>query len=91
MSEKEILLYLFLILASDKNGLSFYSRDSICSLLKFSSEQYTRALNGLLNKDLIEFDGTVFQVLELPKSSPPLISASLFDVRQLAKRLVKEM
>ena len=33
LSQKEILLYLFLVLVSDRHGLSFYSYDSICSLL----------------------------------------------------------
>lgn len=91
LDQKEILLYLFLILASDRNGLSFYSRDSICRLLKLSLDQFNKALKDLIGKDLIEFDGTVFQVLELPESPPPLISPSLFDVKQLAKRLVKEV
>ena len=31
-------------------------------------ETYIRARNGLINKDLIAFDGTRFQVLSLPKS-----------------------
>lgn len=39
LSQKELLLYLFLILASDRNGLSFYSYDSICSLLQITPEQ----------------------------------------------------
>ncbi len=91
LDQKEVLLYLFLTLASDRNGLSFYSRDSICSILQFSLDQFNKALNGLINKDLIEFDGTVFQVLELPMSPPPLISPSLFDVKQLANRLMKEV
>jgi hypothetical protein len=29
-------------------------------------DQYISARNGLIEKDLIAFDGTVFQVLELP-------------------------
>ena len=66
LSQKELLLYLFLILASDRNGLSFYSYDSICSLLQMTPEQYIQARNGLMDKDLIAFDGTLFQVLDLP-------------------------
>ena len=66
LSQKELLLYLFLILASDRYGLSFYSYDSICSLLQITADQYVKARNGLMDKDLIAFDGTLFQVLDLP-------------------------
>jgi hypothetical protein len=66
LDQKELLLYLFLILASDRHGLSFYSYDSICSLLQITADQYVNARNGLMDKDLIVFDGTLFQVLDLP-------------------------
>jgi hypothetical protein len=66
LSQKEILLYLFLILASDRHGLSFYSYDSICSLLQITADEYIDARNALIKKDLIAFDGTLFQVLDLP-------------------------
>jgi len=62
----EILLYLFLILASDRNGLSFYSYDAICTLLQITADDYVEARDALIRKDLIAFDGTVFQVLDLP-------------------------
>ena len=79
LSQKELLLYLFLILASDRNGLSFYSYDSICSLLQIIPEQYIQARNGLMDKDLIAFDGTLFQVLNLPPI--PVEDLSLKPVR----------
>ena len=66
LSQPELLLYIFLILAADRYGLSYYSYDRICSLLQFSLEQYIEARNGLINKDLIAFDGTLYQVLSLP-------------------------
>jgi len=62
----EILLYFFLILASDRYGLSFYSYDAICTLLRLSMDEYIAARDGLLKKDLIAFDGTLYQVLALP-------------------------
>ena len=70
LSQKEILLYLFLVLVSDRYGLSFYSYDSICFLLELSADEYIEAREGLMEKDLIAFDGTIFQVLNLP--SKPL-------------------
>ena len=66
LSPPELLLYIFLILAADRYGLSFYSYDRICSLLHLSVEQYIVARDGLIEKDLIAFDSTLFQVLELP-------------------------
>lgn len=66
LSQRQLLLYLFLILVSDRHGLSFYSYDSICSLLQLTLDQYIEARDGLIEKDLIAFDGTIFQVLELP-------------------------
>ena len=70
MDQKELLLYLFLILASDCFGLSFYSYDAICTFLELSLDEYMASRNSLMDKDLIAFDGTVFQVLSLPKKRP---------------------
>jgi len=67
LTQTELLLYLFLVLVSDRYGLSFYSYDSICSLLQLSADDYMEARDGLMEKDLIAFDGIIFQVLELPQ------------------------
>ncbi len=75
LSQKELLLYLFLVLASDRYGLSFYSYDGICSLLGLSVDEYTEARDSLIKKDLIAFDGTLFQVLDLPAS--PIQSSAI--------------
>jgi hypothetical protein len=66
LSPPELLLYLFLVLAADRRGLSYYSYERICALLHLRLEQYVAARDGLINKELIAFDGTLFQVLELP-------------------------
>lgn len=66
----QLLLYFFLVLAGDRNGLSFYSYDAICNLLQMSVDQYIQARNALIKKDLIAFDGTLFQVLDLPEAPP---------------------
>jgi hypothetical protein len=73
LDQKELLLYLFLVLVSDRYGLSFYSYDSICTLLQLQLDQYLQARDGLIAKDLIAFDGTIFQVLDLP-SKPKGVS-----------------
>jgi hypothetical protein len=66
LNQQELLLYLFLVLASDRNGLSYYSYDRICTLLQFTLDEYIAARDGLIAKDLIAFDGSLFQVLALP-------------------------
>lgn len=71
LNRKEILMYFFLVVASDRNGLSFYGYDAICSLLHLSLEDYIEARDSLIKKDLIAFDGTLFQVLALPERPVP--------------------
>ena len=70
LSREELGLYFFLVLAADRHGLSFYHYDSICSLLRMPLETYIEARNALIDKDLIAFDGTRFQVLSLPERLP---------------------
>ena len=76
LTQKEILLYFFLVLASDRYGLSFYSYDMICSFLEICVDEYIIARDGLMKKDLIAFNGTLFQVLALPQS--PVKSPAAF-------------
>ena len=66
LSQHELLLYLLLIVVADRNGLSYYSYDRLCTLLKISVDEYILARDALIQKDLIAFDGSLFQVLSLP-------------------------
>jgi hypothetical protein len=66
MSRDEILLYFFLILVGDKNGISFYSYDKICHLLKIELDNYIQARDILIKRSLIAYENGRFQVLELP-------------------------
>ena len=66
LSPARTAVVFFLVLAGDRNGLSFYSYDKICTLLQMSLDQYIESRDGLIEKDLIAFDGTLFQVLDLP-------------------------
>lgn len=63
----ELNLYFFLVLAGDRNGMSWYAYDRICAMLRLTLEEYIEARNNLIHKDLIAFDGHLFQVLSLPK------------------------
>lgn len=66
LSHRELILYVFLVLAADRLGLSYYSYDRICEVLKLDLNDYLAARDGLLDKDLIGFDGVIFQVFSLP-------------------------
>lgn len=66
LGHHELLLYLFLVMVADRQGLSFYSYDKICSLLTINVDEYILARDLLIKKDLLAFDGTFFQVLSLP-------------------------
>ena len=66
LSHHQLLLYVLLVLVADRNGLSYYSFDKLCTLLQLSPADYLVARNALIQKDLIAFDGLLFQVLSLP-------------------------
>ena len=91
LEPKEILLYFFLVLASDRYGLSFYSDDVICSLLQLPLDDYMAARCGLVDKDLIDFDGTFFQVLDLPpKPQQTSSGTSLGQYRHQVRTLIQQ-
>ncbi|MBW2040352.1 MAG: hypothetical protein JRI46_12335 [Deltaproteobacteria bacterium] len=77
LSQKELLLYFFLVLVSDRHGLSYYSYDAICSLLKLTVHDYMEAEDGLIEKDLIAYDGAIFQVLDLPSKPVQALATKL--------------
>jgi len=66
LSGAENLLYFFLILVADKDGLSYYSYDKICQLLKITADEFLRARDNLVRKNLIAHRAGIFQVLTLP-------------------------
>ncbi len=74
LCHKELLLYLFLVIVGDRNGLSYYSYDKICSVLRLTLDEYIPARNALIDKDLLAFDGYLFQVLSLPDK--PVLSSN---------------
>ena len=76
LNQHECLLYVFLVLVADRNGLSYYGYDKICTLLRCTLDDYLVARNGRIAKDLVAFDGHLFQVLSLP-AKPVGVSASL--------------
>jgi hypothetical protein len=84
LNPHELLLYFLLVLAGDRNGISFYSYDKICTLLQMNLERYIMARDDLIDKDLIDFDGTIFQVLDLPEN--PFIGSTQVDHQHVANQ-----
>lgn len=84
LSHHELLLYFFLILVGDRQGLSFYNYDKICSLLAVDLDSYIMARDLLIQKDLLAFDGTFFQVLTLP-AEPVRHNRLLFDEEDMER------
>lgn len=80
-----LLLYLFLVVVADRHGLSYYSFDKICTLLRLTLDDYILARNSLIDKDLIAFDGRLFQVLSLP-TEPKRTEVELLSRRDQMER-----
>lgn len=66
LDKAELQLYFFLVLAGNRAGVSWYSYERICIMLNIVLDEYIEARNGLIDKDMIAFDGRVYQVLSLP-------------------------
>jgi hypothetical protein len=66
LDHHQLLLYVFLAMVADRFGLSYYSYDKIRTLLRLTLDEYIEARNALIEKDLLAFDGRLFQVLSLP-------------------------
>ena len=85
LSTDELRLYLLLVMAADRAGLSYYGYDKLCTLLCIPVDEYIVARNGLIDKDLIAFDGRLFQVLSLPPkpvNTPVRILSSTDDMAE---------
>lgn len=86
MQPEEMLLYFFLVLVGDKNGVSYYGYDSILKLLKLTLDQYIAARNRLVDLSLIAFEDGRYQVLELPETptfSAPTRSREIRSIKQV--------
>jgi hypothetical protein len=97
MAPEEMLLYFFLVLVGDKNGISFYSYDKICALLKMDVDRFIGARNRLCDRSLIAVKDGVFQVLSLPQpvalkpKIPPTLNrweaSEIQSLKQIFQRL----
>jgi len=86
LDHHQLLLYLFLIMVADRNGLSYYSYDKICTLLGICVDEYILARDFLIDQDLIAFDGQLFQVLSLPQKNGLPSPVALTHQKQMAQQ-----
>jgi hypothetical protein len=93
LSPFERSLYLFLVLAADRNGVSFYGLARIGSLLEAPIEDVLDARDRLIDLDLVAFDGTRFQVMSLPDkpvvAPPPDCDVDHSDTAAAVRRVIR--
>jgi len=73
LSSIEILLYLFLVAVSDRNGISFYHQDKIASVLQIDLASLGNARESLRQRSLLAYEPPLYQILSLPAQpvTPP--------------------
>lgn len=90
-----LALYLFLVVVSDAQGLSYYSEASLCRQLKLDPLQLSAARVALEKADLIAYRKPLYQVLSLnPTAPPPAVpaeqrSGQSLSVADILKRLAQ--
>ena len=87
LSTIEIVLYLFLVAVSDRNGLSFYHNDRIATLLKIDLASLGKAREGLVLRSLLAYDPPLYQILSLPPRPVLLPSREERDKREHEKAI----
>ena len=85
LSTLELLLYLFLVAVSDRNGISFYHDDRIASLLKIDLASLGKARAGLVQRSLLAYEPPLYQILSLPPQPVPLPSREEQAKKELEK------
>ncbi len=56
MTHQDQSLYLFLVLAADRNGVSFYRKEKVCDCLGLDFQQFEVAKDRLVGMKLIAFE-----------------------------------
>jgi len=94
MTHSDIVLYLFLILVADKNGVSFYRKEKICEAVSLDYSQFEIAKDRLVNMKLIAFEGYsvlspngYYQILPIDAEAPDYHKQI---TRKLTEKLFRE-
>ncbi len=65
-SRESLALYLFLVTVGDADGVSYYSKDSLCEHLNFSNIELASSCQELVKAELVAYRKPFYQVLDLP-------------------------
>lgn len=93
MAHDDMALYLFLILAADRNGVSFYRKEKICDAVSLDFNQFEIARDRLVNMKLIAFEGYsvlspngYYQVLPIESAAPDYSKQLLQNIAKAINR-----
>ena len=77
MTHQDMVLYLFLVLVADKNGVSFYRKEKICEAVSLDYSRFEIAKDRLVNMNLIAFESYsvlspngYYQILPIENNAP---------------------
>jgi hypothetical protein len=77
MTHQDQALYLFLVLAADRNGVSFYRKEKICDILSLDFQQFEVARDRLIEINLMVYQpytalspNGYYQVLPIQTTAP---------------------
>ena len=98
MTHQDMALYLFLILAADKNGVSFYRKEKICEAVSLDFYQFEIARDRLVNMKLIAFESYsvlspngYYQILPVEGNAPNYSKQLTQNItKQLTSKLFRE-
>jgi hypothetical protein len=94
MTADDLLLYVFLVLVADRNGVSFYRKEKICDMLSFDFRRFEIARDRLISMGLIAFEAYSvcspnghYQVLPIRGRPPDFrtqIKLPVFDSKKIS-------
>jgi len=98
MTHDDMVLYLFLILAADRNGVSFYRKEKICDAVSLDFCQFEIAKDRLINMTLIAFESYsvlspngYYQVLPVENKAPDYSKQLTQNItKQLTSKLFRD-
>ena len=77
MTHQDQAFYLFLVLAADRNGVSFYRKEKVCDILALDFQQFEVARDRLTDLNLIAYQpytalspNGYYQVLPIQTAAP---------------------
>jgi hypothetical protein len=88
MTHQDIALYLFLVLAADRHGVSFYRKEKICDAVGLDWREFEEARSRLIDFALVAFEpysaltpNGVYQILPVDARPPDYAGEVLARLR----------